>query len=160
MPPPGQNHESALTDKPLKPERTQTYGAIIADFKSYVVASAQGIHSGGGAGGFVWLVTDALGRFGVVATYDSGTLFIAERGQSLAPHGVELGGIYEPATPVPPNQLLPSVVVIPAARRQKRAHFRRAHARPHPALLTCGTALRSLLRIRGSSGQLGNVRLD
>ncbi|KAN0140325.1 hypothetical protein V8E53_002221 [Lactarius tabidus] len=112
---PAQNHESALTDKPLNPERTQTLGAVIAaqlgsltDLKTYVAAAAQGMQSGGGAGGFVWLVTDALGRLGVVATYGAGTLLVAERRQSLAPDGVELGGIYEPATPVPPSQLPPS----------------------------------------------------
>jgi superoxide dismutase len=112
---PTQNHESALTEKPLNPERTQTLGAIIAaqlgtltDLKIYVAAAAQGMQSGGGAGGFVWLVTDALGRLCVVATYGAGTLLVAERGQSLAPDGVELGGIYKPASPIPPNQFPPS----------------------------------------------------
>lgn len=60
------------------------------------------MHSGGGAGGFVWLVTDALGRLGVVATYGAGTLLVAERRQALVtPDGVELGGVYQPATPTP-----------------------------------------------------------
>src|ERR1700677_5003230 len=43
---PAQNHESALTDKPLNPEHTQTLGAIIAaqlgsltDLKTYVAAA-------------------------------------------------------------------------------------------------------------------------
>ncbi|KAH9068268.1 hypothetical protein EDB83DRAFT_2314754 [Lactarius deliciosus] len=65
------NHESALTDKPLNPERTQTLVSVIAtqlgslaDLKTYVAAAAQGKNSGGGAGGFVCLVTDALGRLG------------------------------------------------------------------------------------------------
>ncbi|KAH8997027.1 hypothetical protein EDB86DRAFT_3076961 [Lactarius hatsudake] len=66
-----QNHESALTDKPLNPERTQTLVSVIAmqlsslaDLETYVAAAAEGLNSGGGAGGFVWLVTDALGRLG------------------------------------------------------------------------------------------------
>ncbi|KAH9008317.1 hypothetical protein EDB85DRAFT_2170442 [Lactarius pseudohatsudake] len=86
---PAQNHESALTDKPLNPERTQTLASVIAtqlgslaDLKTYVAAAAQGTSSGGGTGGFVWLVTDALGRLGIVATY-----------------GAELGGVYQPAPP-------------------------------------------------------------
>lgn len=106
---PAQNHESALTNKPLNPERTHTLAAIVAaqlgslaDLKAYVAAAAQGMHSGGGAGGFVWLVTDALGRLGVVATYGAGTLLVAERRQSLlTPDGAELGGVYQPATPLP-----------------------------------------------------------
>ena len=61
------------------------------------------MNSGGGAGGYVWLVTDALGRLGVVATYGAGTLLVAERRQSqLTPDGMELGGIYKPATPPSP----------------------------------------------------------
>ena len=103
---PAQSHESELTDKPLNPERTYTLASIIAaqlgslaDLKTYVAAAAQGIHSGGGAGGFVWIVTDALGCLGVVPTYGAGTLLVAERRQSLMPDGVELGGIYQPATP-------------------------------------------------------------
>jgi len=103
---PAQSHESALTI-PLNSERTHTLAGIIAaqlgslaDLKTYVVAAAQGMHSGGGAGGFVWLVTDALGRLGVVATYGAGTLLVAERRQSLlTPDGAELGGIYQPAKP-------------------------------------------------------------
>jgi Fe-Mn family superoxide dismutase len=115
---PAQSHESALTDKPLSPERRYTLASIIAaqlgslaDLKTYVAAAAQGMHSGGGAGGFVWLVTDALGRLGVVPTYGAGTLLVAERRQSLMPDGSELGGIYQPATPPPPqasDQLPPS----------------------------------------------------
>jgi hypothetical protein len=31
------------------------------------------MQSGGVVGGFVWLVTDAFGRLGVVATYGAGT---------------------------------------------------------------------------------------
>ncbi|KAH8979709.1 hypothetical protein EDB86DRAFT_3088575 [Lactarius hatsudake] len=66
-----QNHESALTDKPLNPERTQTLVSVIAtqlsslaDLETYVAAAAEGLNSGGSAGGFVWPVTDALGRLG------------------------------------------------------------------------------------------------
>jgi len=113
---PAQNHESALTDKPLNPERTHTLASVIAmqqgslaDLKTYVASAAQGMHSGGGAGGFVWLVTDALGRLGVVATYGAGTLLVAERRQSLlTPEGAELGGVYQPATPPPSDQPPPS----------------------------------------------------
>ena len=106
---PAQNHESALTSKSLNTERTQMLGANIAvqlgslaDLKTNVAAAAQGMHSGGGAGGFIWFVTDALGRLGVVATYGAGTLLVADRRQSLAPDGIELGGIYEPST-LPPS---------------------------------------------------------
>lgn len=98
-----------MTDKPLNLERTHTLAGIIAvqlgslaDLKTYVTAAAQGMNSGGGAGGFVWLVTDALGRLGVVATYGAGTLLVAERRQSLlTPDGAELGGIYQPAATPP-----------------------------------------------------------
>ncbi|KAH9007769.1 hypothetical protein EDB83DRAFT_2681710 [Lactarius deliciosus] len=119
------NHESALTNKPINPQRTQTLASVIAaqlgslaDLKTYVAAAAQGMNSGGGAGGFVWLVTDALGRLGVVATYGAGTLLVAERRQSLlASDGTELGGIYQPATPPPP----PSGRTKHAAPAQARA---------------------------------------
>ncbi|KAI9430915.1 hypothetical protein H4582DRAFT_2013270 [Lactarius indigo] len=107
---PAQNHESALTNKALNPDRTHALASVITaqlgsldDLKTYVAAAAQGMHSGGGAGGFVWLVTDALGRLGVVATYGAGTLLVAERRQSLAPDGVELGGVYQPANPPSPS---------------------------------------------------------
>lgn len=60
------------------------------------------MHSVGGACGFVWLVTGALGRLGVVATYGAGTLLVVKRRQSVAPDGIELGGNYEPAT-LPPS---------------------------------------------------------
>jgi hypothetical protein len=61
------------------------------------------MHSGDGAGGSVWLVTDALGRLGVVVTDGAGALLVAERRQSQpTPDGLELGGIYQPATPLPP----------------------------------------------------------
>ncbi|KAH9017512.1 hypothetical protein EDB84DRAFT_1521829 [Lactarius hengduanensis] len=75
---PARNHESVLLGKPLSHERTHTHTLAsviaaqlgsLADLKTYVAAAAQGTNSGGGAGGFVWLVTDALGRLGVVATY-------------------------------------------------------------------------------------------
>ncbi|KAH9012911.1 hypothetical protein EDB84DRAFT_1680578 [Lactarius hengduanensis] len=109
---PARNHESALTGKPLSHERTHTHTLAsviaaqlgsLADLKTYVAAAAQGTNSGGGAGGFVWLVTDALGRLGVVATYGAGTLLVAERRQSLlASDGTELGGVYQPGTPPPP----------------------------------------------------------
>ncbi|KAH8977979.1 hypothetical protein EDB92DRAFT_1879859 [Lactarius akahatsu] len=119
------NHESALTGKLLSHERTHRLaGAItaqlgsLADLKTYVAAAAQGMNSGGGAGGFVWLVTDALGRLGVVATYGAGTLLVAERRQSLlAWDGTELGGVYQPATPPPP----PSGRTQHAAPAQARA---------------------------------------
>ncbi|KAH9007759.1 hypothetical protein EDB85DRAFT_2175386 [Lactarius pseudohatsudake] len=109
---PARNHESALLGKPLSHERTHTHTLAsviatqlgsLADLKTYIAAAAQGTNSGGGAGGFVWLVTDALGRLGVVATYGAGTLLVAERRQSLlASDGTELGGVYQPGTPPPP----------------------------------------------------------
>ncbi|KAH9012351.1 hypothetical protein EDB85DRAFT_2223610 [Lactarius pseudohatsudake] len=69
----------------------------LADLKTYVAAAAQGMNSGGGAGSFVWLVTDTLGRLGVVATYGSGTLLITKCRQSLlTSDGTKLGGVYQP----------------------------------------------------------------
>jgi superoxide dismutase, Fe-Mn family len=61
----------------------------------YVTAAATGMLS---SSGFVWLVTDTLGRLGVIATYGAGTLLVGERRQTLSPHGsTELGGVYVPA---------------------------------------------------------------
>lgn len=55
--------------------------------------------------GFVWLVTDNLGRLGVVATYGAGTLLVNERRQILSPDGnTEFGGIYVPAENATPRQ--------------------------------------------------------
>ncbi|KAI0253154.1 Manganese/iron superoxide dismutase [Lactifluus subvellereus] len=111
------NHESALNDKWLNPERTQTLAGVIAaqmgslqDLKTYVTAAATGML---GSSGFVWLVTDALGRLGVVPTYGAGTLLIAERRHAHArhPHALaDLGGLYQPAdaSPPPPPPPLPS----------------------------------------------------
>ena len=101
------NHEAALTDKWVNPERTQTLGGVIAaqmgslqDLKTYVTAAATGMLP---SNGFVWLVTDALGRLGVVATYGAGTLLVSERRQSLSPDGsTEFGGVYVPAETTAP----------------------------------------------------------
>jgi Fe-Mn family superoxide dismutase len=103
------NHEAALTDKWVNPEQTQTLGGVISaqmgslqDLKTYVTAAATGMLS---SSGFVWLVTDALGRLGVIATYGAGTLLINERRQTLAPDGsTELGGVYVPAENPAPRQ--------------------------------------------------------
>ena len=84
--------------------RRTTRLSHISDVKTYVTAAAQGIHSGSGAGGFVWLITDALSRLSVVATYGAGKLLVAEPRQSLAP---ELGGIYESARLPPSSSSLP-----------------------------------------------------
>ena len=105
----------------MNAERTQTLGGVIAsqmgslqDLKTYVAAAATGMLS---SSGFVWLVTDALGHLGVVATYGAGTLLVSERRQSLSPDGsTELGGVYVPAenpapTPAPtstPNTTHPT----------------------------------------------------
>ena len=76
----------------------------LQDLKTYVNAAATGMLS---SSGFVWLVTDALGHLGVVATYGAGTLLVSERRQTLSPDGnTELGGVYVPAenpapTPAP-----------------------------------------------------------
>jgi len=76
----------------------------VQDLKTYVTAAAMGMLS---SSGFVWLVTDALGHLGVVATYGAGTLLVSERRQTLSPDGnTELGGVYVPAqdpapTPAP-----------------------------------------------------------
>jgi hypothetical protein len=48
--------------------------------------------------GFVWLVTDVLGRLGVIATYGAGTLLANERRQTFLPDSsTELSGVYVPA---------------------------------------------------------------
>jgi len=91
-------------------DRTQTLGGVIAaqmgslqDLKTYVTAAATGMLS---SSGFVWLVTDALGRLGVIATYGGGTLLANERRQTFSPDSsTELGGVYVPAenpAPTPP----------------------------------------------------------
>jgi Fe-Mn family superoxide dismutase len=86
----------------------------LQDLKTYVAAAATGMLS---SSGFVWLVTDALGHLGVVATYGAGTLLVSERRQTLSPDGsTELGGVYVPAenpapTPAPtstPNTTHPT----------------------------------------------------
>src|SRR6266702_3932809 len=77
---PAQNHESALTDKPLDPQHTHTPAAqlrSLVDLRTYVVVAAQGTHSGGSASAF-WLVTEALGR---LSTHGTCTLLVAERRQ-------------------------------------------------------------------------------
>ena len=86
----------------MNPEQTQTLGGVISaqmgslqDLKTYVTAAATGMLS---SSGFVWLVTDPLGRLGVIATYGAGTLLINSRRQTFAPDGsTELGGVYVPA---------------------------------------------------------------
>jgi Fe-Mn family superoxide dismutase len=55
--------------------------------------------------GFVWLVTDSLGRLGVIATYGAGTLLVNERRQIFSPSGsTELGGVYVAAETATPRQ--------------------------------------------------------
>lgn len=114
------NHEAALTEKPVNPEQTQTLGGIIAaqmgslqDLKTYVTAAATGMLS---SSGFVWLVTDSLGRLGVIATYGAGTLLFKERRQILSPDGnTELGGVYVPAENATPRQTQPHSMTSPAS---------------------------------------------
>ncbi|KAF8495159.1 hypothetical protein F5888DRAFT_1712544 [Russula emetica] len=103
------NHEAALTEKWVNPEQTQTLGGVIAaqmgslqDLKTYMTAAATGMLS---SSGFVWLVTDRVGRLGVIATYGAGTLLIDNRRQTLLPDGsTELGGVYAPAEKATPRQ--------------------------------------------------------
>ena len=66
-----------------------------------------------------------------------GPLLVAERRQSLAPDGIDLGGIFEPATLAPHRyrQL--------ATYQHKRARCRLAHVRLHSA---CGRSRSSLRR--------------
>ena len=67
----------------------------LQDLKTYVTSAATGMLS---TGGFIWLVTDPLGRLGVIATHGAGTLLLNKRRQALSPNGsTELGGIYVPA---------------------------------------------------------------
>jgi len=98
-----------LVDKWVNAEQTQTLGGLIAaqmgslqDLKTYVTAAATGMLS---SSGFVWLVTDAFGRLGIIATHGAGTLLVSERRQSLSPDGsTELGGVYVPAENPAPLQ--------------------------------------------------------
>lgn len=74
----------------------------LQDLKTYVTAAATGMLS---SSGFVWLVTDSVGRLGIVATYGSGTLLVNERRQSLSSdYNTELGGVYVPADQTAPPQ--------------------------------------------------------
>jgi len=83
------------------------------------------MHSGGGAGGYVWLITDALGHLGIIATYGAGTLLVAEHRQSqLTPDGPEPGGITSPSRTCPPAA---------HGMQRRRAHCRRGHRCPHTA---------------------------
>lgn len=103
------NHEAALTEKWVKAEHSQTLGGVIAaqmgslqDLKTYVTAAATGMLS---SSGFVWLVTDSVGRLAVIATYGAGTLLVKDRQQTLSPDGsTELGGVYVPAENATPRQ--------------------------------------------------------
>jgi hypothetical protein len=148
---PAQNHESALTDKLLNPECTERLSAIVAaqlgsDFKTYAAAAAQhALRSRCGQRG-----TKALGRLGVIATYGASTLFliVAEWRKSLTPDSVELGGIYEPATPTAPIQLTIRSRRLLAVHQHKRTRCGRVHARPYAALLKCYPTRRSPLRMR------------
>jgi Fe-Mn family superoxide dismutase len=91
-----------MTEKWVNPEQSQTLAGVIAaqmgslqELKTYVTAAATGMLS---SSGFVWLVTDSLGRLGVIATYGAGTLLANERRQTLSPDGsMEFGGVYVPA---------------------------------------------------------------
>jgi superoxide dismutase, Fe-Mn family len=74
----------------------------LQDLKTYMTAAATGMLS---SSGFVWLVTDSLGRLGVIATYGAGTLLVGKRRQGLSPDGgAELGGVYVPAENATPLQ--------------------------------------------------------
>jgi superoxide dismutase, Fe-Mn family len=98
-----------LIEKFVNPEKTQTLASVIAaqmgsmqDLKMYVMAAATGMLS---SSGFVWLVTDSLGRLGVIATYGAGTLLVNERRQTLSTDGsTELGGVYVPAENIASGQ--------------------------------------------------------
>jgi hypothetical protein len=71
------------------------------DLKTYVTAAATGMLS---LSGFVWLVTDALGRLGVLVTYGAGTLLISECRQSLSlDSSTKFGGVYVPAENTAPT---------------------------------------------------------
>jgi len=73
----------------------------LQDLRTYVVAAVTGMLS---PNGFVWLVTDALGRLGVIATYCAGALLASERRQTFSPDkSTELGGMYVPRTPPQPQ---------------------------------------------------------
>jgi Fe-Mn family superoxide dismutase len=89
-----------------------TLGGVIAaqlgslqDLKTYVTAAATGMLS---SSGFVWFVTDNLGRLGVIATYGAGTLLVSDRRQTFSPDSnTELGGVYVPAEHSTPTSTQP-----------------------------------------------------
>jgi Fe-Mn family superoxide dismutase len=93
----------------VNPEQSQTLAGIIAvqmgslqDLKTYMTAAATGMLS---SSGFVWLVTDSLGRLGIIATYGAGTLLVNERRQAYSPdRTTELGGVYVAAENTTPRQ--------------------------------------------------------
>jgi Fe-Mn family superoxide dismutase len=119
------------------------------------------VYSEGGAGVFVWLVTDALGRLGVVTTYGASTLLVAERWQSLALDGVELGGVYEPATSTAPNQFPPSPSSpsggAPAQARQSPRNIP-VHTQAHPTEETRpGTGSTGMNGSSGAPAALGRT---
>jgi Fe-Mn family superoxide dismutase len=114
------NHEAALSLKWVNAEQTQSLGGVIdaqmgslQDLKTYMMAAATGMLS---SNGFIWLVTDALGRLGVIATYGAGTLLVNERRQSLSPDGsTEFGGVYVPAETPAPRQTQTHPATSPAS---------------------------------------------
>jgi Fe-Mn family superoxide dismutase len=106
------------------------------DLKTYVTAAATGMLSRG----FVWLVADALGRLGVMATHGAGTLLASERRQTFSPDSsTEFGGMYVPAeypAPTPtPASTQPTSRIGPGPRPSApnrppaRAPSRRPHSR-------------------------------
>lgn len=85
----------------------------LQDLKTYVAAAATGMLS---SNGFIWLVTDTLGRLGVIATYGAGTLLVNERRQSLSPDGsTEFGGVYVAAETPAPRQTQTHPATSPAS---------------------------------------------
>src|SRR5712672_1725376 len=118
----------------------------LQDLKTYVTATATGMLS---SGGFVWLVTDPLGRLGVIATHGAGTLLVNERRQAFSPNGsTELGGIYVPAETTHAASAEPERGAPPTAATQPQPpspHRVSRHTPPGSRALSTSTPLRKAI---------------
>src|SRR5712671_104418 len=103
----------------------------LQDLKTYVTATATGMLS---SGGFVWLVTDPLGRLGVIATHGAGTLLVNGRRQAFSPNdSTELGGFYVPAETTHAASAEPERGAPPTAATQPQPPSPTSGLTPHAA---------------------------